>query len=237
MLHTLPSTHICEPFCVANAQRRDRQRDRRHTSRIQAVKQTQTDKPGRFGGLGDLLGPIGLTLGNKLFPQASCALTSSPTLTPSRICSCPDSALHFSQAAEKGSVQQQQESEHYRTAEQTNTGAPSSSQQQSINSMTTAEWESKYAADGCVDLWVEEEFNSGSRLMVSIQPHASSTWAACLSSITSIAAVISTSFYSRPLQAIGIIACCAIHVDSLTCIVLLTLEHSLLEYHCTNSNV
>lgn len=37
---------------------------------------------------------------------------------------------------------------------------------QSISSMTTAEWRAKYEKDGCVDLWVEEEFNSGSRLVV-----------------------------------------------------------------------
>jgi ferredoxin len=36
----------------------------------------------------------------------------------------------------------------------------------SISKMTTAEWREKYEKDGLVDLWVEEEFNSGSRLMV-----------------------------------------------------------------------
>lgn len=41
-------------------------------------------------------------------------------------------------------------------------GAPAAP---SISSMTTAEWREKYEADGKVDLWVEEEFNSGSRLM------------------------------------------------------------------------
>ena len=33
--------------------------------------------------------------------------------------------------------------------------------------MTTNEWRDAYEQEGCVDLWVEEEFNSGSRLMVS----------------------------------------------------------------------
>lgn len=33
--------------------------------------------------------------------------------------------------------------------------------------MTTEEWRAAYEQEGCVDLWVEEEFNSGSRLMVS----------------------------------------------------------------------
>ena len=39
----------------------------------------------------------------------------------------------------------------------------------SIHSMTTEEWQQAHEADGYVDLWVEEEFNSGSRLVVG--PH------------------------------------------------------------------
>ncbi|GFH26311.1 ferredoxin-A, partial [Haematococcus lacustris] len=35
----------------------------------------------------------------------------------------------------------------------------------SIHSMTTAEWRAQYEKDGMVDLWVEEEFNAGSRLV------------------------------------------------------------------------
>ncbi len=36
----------------------------------------------------------------------------------------------------------------------------------SIHSMTTSEWRAAYEQDGMVDLWVEEEFNAGSRLVV-----------------------------------------------------------------------
>ena len=36
---------------------------------------------------------------------------------------------------------------------------------ESISTLTTAEWRARYEPDGCVDLWVEEEFNSGSRLV------------------------------------------------------------------------
>ena len=36
----------------------------------------------------------------------------------------------------------------------------------STNSMSTAEWRAKYEKGGAVDLWVEEEFNSGSRVIV-----------------------------------------------------------------------
>ena len=54
----------------------------------------------------------------------------------------------------------------YRTSEQTDNGSPSSSDHESIHEMTTDEWRAAYEQEGCVDLWVEEEFNSGSRLMV-----------------------------------------------------------------------
>lgn len=37
---------------------------------------------------------------------------------------------------------------------------------QSIHSMRTEEWQEQYEADGYVDLWLEEEFNAGSRLVV-----------------------------------------------------------------------
>ena len=36
----------------------------------------------------------------------------------------------------------------------------------SIHSLSTEEWRRRYAQDGCVDLWVEEEFNAGSRVVV-----------------------------------------------------------------------
>ncbi len=45
-------------------------------------------------------------------------------------------------------------------------GLPSLQRPKSIASMSTEEWRATYERDGCVDLWVEEEFNSGSRLVV-----------------------------------------------------------------------
>ena len=56
-----------------------------------------------------------------------------------------------------------------------NGAASPSTPQQSISTMSTAEWRAKYERDGCVDLWVEEEFNAGSRLVVG--SIASATWA------------------------------------------------------------
>lgn len=45
-------------------------------------------------------------------------------------------------------------------------GVPNLERPRSISQMSTAEWRETYEQDGCVDLWVEEEFNSGSRLVV-----------------------------------------------------------------------
>ena len=38
---------------------------------------------------------------------------------------------------------------------------------ESISALDTAVWRERYEKDGRVDLWIEEEFNSGSRLVVS----------------------------------------------------------------------
>lgn len=38
----------------------------------------------------------------------------------------------------------------------------------SISSLTTEQWRAKYEnKDGAVDLWLEDEYNAGSRLVVS----------------------------------------------------------------------
>jgi ferredoxin len=42
--------------------------------------------------------------------------------------------------------------------------AQSGEQPRSISSLSTEEWRARYEQGGAVDLWVEEEFNSGSRL-------------------------------------------------------------------------
>ena len=87
-----------------------------------------------------------------------------PLLQQSEVDSKP--SLYLQGSKDK---QDQQDSTLYRTSEQTDNGNPSASDQnQSIHGMTTNEWREAYEQEGCVDLWVEEEFNSGSRLMVSI---------------------------------------------------------------------
>lgn len=45
-------------------------------------------------------------------------------------------------------------------------GEPST-RPKSYASLTTAEWRELYEKDGAVDLWLQEEFNSGSRIVVS----------------------------------------------------------------------
>ena len=45
----------------------------------------------------------------------------------------------------------------------------------SYASLTTAEWQELYETDGAVDLWLQEEFNSGSRLVVSMRQAAATT--------------------------------------------------------------
>lgn len=54
-----------------------------------------------------------------------------------------------------------------KTPADTGAGMESDQRGESISSMTNEEWQQKYEVDGCVDLWMEEEFNAGSRLKVS----------------------------------------------------------------------
>ena len=46
----------------------------------------------------------------------------------------------------------------------------------SIHTLTTEEWRSRYEKDGSVDLWVEEEFNAGSRLVGGRAVHMGGTY-------------------------------------------------------------
>jgi ferredoxin len=46
-------------------------------------------------------------------------------------------------------------------------GEASTSAPESIARMSTEEWRTKFEQDGTVDLWLEDEFNAGSRLVVS----------------------------------------------------------------------
>ncbi|KAG1664189.1 hypothetical protein FOA52_011367 [Chlamydomonas sp. UWO 241] len=101
---------------------------------------------GGVGGLGDVLGPIG-PIGSDLKAKATAAKVASTSwveLGP----------IGMTVGGPGDGVR--------RPA--SDSGEPSSSGQ-SIHSMTTEEWRAKYEANGTVDLWAEEEFNAGSRLM------------------------------------------------------------------------
>lgn len=102
------------------------------------------------------------------FAVTNCGMSLAfavTTCSPSKTVYAEVSTLSLQGSKNK---QDQQDSTVYRTSEQTDNGKPSSSgQNQSIHGMTTNEWRDAYEEEGCVDLWVEEEFNSGSRLMVS----------------------------------------------------------------------
>lgn len=89
-----------------------------------AEKKADKSLMNEFSGLGDALGPIGLTYSGGIKPKDH------------------ESIKDDDEASTSGA-------------------APA----KSIARMTTAEWRAKYERDGTVDLWVEEEFNSGSRLV------------------------------------------------------------------------
>jgi hypothetical protein len=117
------------------------------TSSSNGLQQTLSD----LGGLGDALGPIGLSYSAsakvcRLRAPISRLLQRSRA---SRLNPCCPLCLQ-----ERPSTSNRGEGE-------ASTSAP-----QSIARMSTEEWRTKYEQDGTVDLWLEDEFNAGSRLVV-----------------------------------------------------------------------
>lgn len=127
------------------------------------------------GGLGDLLGPIGLTIGSGS-KEGNDARSSRDGDSGSSTRK-DDADANRQSPAERGSSDNSgggielgpialsfgNDNRQSRDSEE---DAQSDRQHQnsSIHSMSTAEWRQKFEHDGAVDLWVEEEFNSGSRL-------------------------------------------------------------------------
>jgi ferredoxin len=89
-----------------------------------------------LSGLGDALGPIGLTYSGGIKPKEHESLEKN------------SGSSDASTSSSAGAAADQQEQ-----------------RPRSIARMTTAEWRAKYEVDGTVDLFVEEEFNAGSRLI------------------------------------------------------------------------
>ncbi|EIE20540.1 hypothetical protein COCSUDRAFT_18627 [Coccomyxa subellipsoidea C-169] len=114
------------------------------------------EKKERDFGLGDILGPIGLTLGGSLNKKVRFILIdkygNGLDLGPI--------ALSFG-----GSTNESRGRLTAAFAGEESYAEASTSGLQSIHSMKTEEWQQKFEADGYVDLWVEEEFNAGSRLV------------------------------------------------------------------------
>ncbi len=156
---------------------------------VVCAQQTKSDvkeKLSDLAGLGDTLGPIGLTIGGELKVRRrsqTCSDTRSPhpSLLRNPLLLVPVACLQSSRrqtTAEK----QRPTSVGSSAVELGPIGltigqsAPShedeglgpSERPPSIHSMTTAEWRAMYEKeDGTVDLWMEDEFNAGSRLVVS----------------------------------------------------------------------
>ncbi|PNH12374.1 Ferredoxin-A [Tetrabaena socialis] len=116
-------------------------------STTEAPARSQADKSRvGLGDIGDLLGPIGLTIGASTKepkrPEVDANRSSGVELGPI--------SLSFSIDASSSGAD---------GSEQAGPSIPS------IHSMTTDEWRSRFEKDGTNDLWLEDEFNAGSRLM------------------------------------------------------------------------
>mmetsp|Transcript_15869 Transcript_15869/g.34239 ORF Transcript_15869/g.34239 Transcript_15869/m.34239 type:complete len:324 (+) Transcript_15869:107-1078(+) len=121
----------------------------RTDTKVESKETTQVrpNKLDEIAGLGDTLGPIGLTYGGEVKDlKVSKVNKSGVALGP----------ISLSFGEEFGTSREPQE---YSSVSR------SGEQPTSIHSMTTEEWRAKYEKDGMVDLWVEEEFNAGSRLV------------------------------------------------------------------------
>lgn len=114
---------------------------------------TKIDKG--VAGLGDVLGPIGLTVGksmeNKKEKKSGGAQMLQNAADKAGISLGPIGLTIGSDL--KGSSDEDDDDN--------STALPP----QSIATMTTEEWRAKYEKDGRVDLWAEEEFNAASRLI------------------------------------------------------------------------
>ncbi|KAK9824561.1 hypothetical protein WJX72_011315 [[Myrmecia] bisecta] len=117
---------------------------------------------GKFG-LGDLLGPIGLTLGGKLAAKETGKGKAEENSVVKDVADAAGVSLgpiSLSFGDDFGSSGSNGNGAHHNVD-----GAQEHVKDASISSLSTEEWRKRYEQDGYVDLWVEEEFNSGSRLV------------------------------------------------------------------------
>lgn len=109
-----------------------------------------------LGGLGDVLGPIGLTVGKSLKPE--CVAKPAKQGAAQLAQRVQDAAgislgpIGLTIGSDLGGGTE-------------SSGDDDAPPAPSISSISTEEWRERYESDGRVDLWVKEEFNSGSRLV------------------------------------------------------------------------
>eukprot|EP00197_Chlamydomonas_leiostraca_P002911 CAMPEP_0202857298 /NCGR_PEP_ID=MMETSP1391-20130828/297_1 /ASSEMBLY_ACC=CAM_ASM_000867 /TAXON_ID=1034604 /ORGANISM="Chlamydomonas leiostraca, Strain SAG 11-49" /LENGTH=307 /DNA_ID=CAMNT_0049536083 /DNA_START=60 /DNA_END=983 /DNA_ORIENTATION=- len=141
-----------KPFSAASTSRV--QTSQRMLVRLSAQKtENELDvlkkKLGEMADMGDLLGPIGLTYGEEVKTvRRPKKADASKEGAPLGVDLGPIGLSYGASMGPSGPA-----------GDDTAPPAPS------IHSMTTEEWRAKYEKDGTIDLWVEEEFNSGSRLV------------------------------------------------------------------------
>uniref|UniRef100_A0A061RBV1 Ferredoxin n=1 Tax=Tetraselmis sp. GSL018 TaxID=582737 RepID=A0A061RBV1_9CHLO len=145
---------------------------KRSEFRCNASKRTETetrDTEGQSGPAGAFkewrekaglsLGPIGLTLGGDLGESAdgkTGQISKNPVQDAAGKAGVSLGPIGLTLGGDIGERADGQASD---------TSLDSTEKPASIASMTTEEWRAKYEPHGRVDLWVEEEFNSGSRLI------------------------------------------------------------------------
>jgi ferredoxin len=128
------------------------------------TKETSVRTEKGIGGLGDVLGPIGLTVAGDRESSSTEKQKRSTAAGAQLLNKAADAAgvslgpigLTVGSDLQLSSVDSNSE------GEQEDQPA---TRLQSIASFTNEEWRARYERDGRVDLWVQEEFNSGSRLI------------------------------------------------------------------------
>lgn len=151
------TSHRVHRPVVAEASKGNTQRATKHETR-------KTDKRNP---LGDVLGPIGLTIGGQLDKQSE-ADRSNGAQSGNGSAEGSNGAARNRAAGniELGPIALSFADDRDKPSDRDGDDAAMQSwDYESIHSMTTEEWRRRYEQDGAVDLWVEEEFNSGSRLV------------------------------------------------------------------------
>ena len=111
------------------------------------------------GGLGDVLGPIGLTVG-KSFDKRKQKKEDSSAGVMQRAADAVGVSLGPIGLTIGSNVRHEESS-----SEDNEQFASSSTPIESMSTMTTEAWRSQFEKDGRVDVWMEDEFNAASRVV------------------------------------------------------------------------